>query len=122
VEQLLRTRRAELTDKISSLVETMARSPAHGIATTGQTEIGTIHLDRLTRQLANVEAALSRLSRGDYGLCDTCGQFIGLDRLKELPFTRECRPCRTVSQGILISPSQFPAPRRVAQLPRISSR
>lgn len=41
-------------------------------------------------QLAEVEGALSRLSDGTYGRCETCGNDIGAPRLEAMPATRYC--------------------------------
>src|SRR5262249_19465392 len=122
VEELLRCRHADLTVEAHALAGTTAQAPVSRGTTVDHTEIAAVHLDRLTRQIAVVDAALSRLSRGDYGFCDSCGRFIGLARLRELPFTRECQPCRTASQGILMNPAQPAGPRGLAPSRRISSR
>jgi DnaK suppressor protein len=127
VEQLLRTRRAELTDKVGGLMETAARAPGRmgadqpdRTAATCQTEIEAAHLDRLARQLADVEAALVRLSCGEYGVCDECGQFIGLARLKSLPFTRLCRPCRSRSEGVSVESVPTAEPSHLGSAHRVS--
>jgi DnaK suppressor protein len=49
---------------------------------------------RQSRQIAQIEAALERLGRHQYGLCRDCDDFIGLARLKALPFAQRCRPCQ----------------------------
>jgi DnaK suppressor protein len=50
--------------------------------------------DRQSRQVAQIEAALESLGRQEYGLCRECGDFIGVARLKALPFALRCRPCQ----------------------------
>jgi len=122
VEQLLRTRHAELTNAIRSLLEIASASENQASAdysdratATCQTEIDAAQLDRLTRQLGDVEAALLRLSRGEYGICDDCGSFIGLTRLKTLPFTRVCRPCRSRAEALVQEPHLLAQPRQVAR-------
>jgi RNA polymerase-binding transcription factor DksA len=47
-------------------------------------------LERLDRQLRDVDDALGRLDRGEYGLCEVCAQPIGEARLEALPATRFC--------------------------------
>jgi len=49
---------------------------------------------RQSRQVAQIDEALDRLGREEYGLCRDCGEFIGLARLKALPFAQRCRPCQ----------------------------
>jgi DnaK suppressor protein len=50
-------------------------------------------LDQAREQTAGAEAALARLSAGDYGLCERCGSAIGDARLDAVPLTRLCIGC-----------------------------
>lgn len=43
-----------------------------------------------TEQLDEVDAALARLEAGTYGMCETCGEPIGDERLEALPMARFC--------------------------------
>ena len=47
-------------------------------------------LDQLDRQLRDVDDALRRLDRGEYGHCEVCGEPIGEARLEARPATRFC--------------------------------
>ena len=47
-------------------------------------------LERTDRQLADVERALERLDRGEYGICEACGERIGAARLAARPAARLC--------------------------------
>ena len=44
-------------------------------------------------QLRNLDDAIARVATGDYGLCESCGQPIGEERLAALPATRTCIGC-----------------------------
>ena len=44
-------------------------------------------------RLAEVEAALLRLAEGRYGTCGRCGDAVGPDRLRALPWTLYCVRC-----------------------------
>lgn len=44
--------------------------------------------------LHEIEAALHRMDEGGYGICATCGEAIGLERLEVLPHTRFCPACQ----------------------------
>lgn len=41
------------------------------------------------------EEALQKLDAGTYGICDTCGGAVELQRLKALPFVRLCIACQS---------------------------
>src|SRR2546422_6483790 len=51
-------------------------------------------LDRESREAAQIDAALERLARDEYGICGNCGTVIGLGRLKALPFAQRCTACQ----------------------------
>ena len=57
-------------------------------------EINMILNDRERTKLMAIEDALLRLSEDSYGICDECGEEIGLGRLKVMPFTRLCVRCQ----------------------------
>lgn len=54
-------------------------------------------LERLGRsgqaEITRIRAALDRIAQGTYGICTTCGEPIGEDRLAALPDTPVCRTC-----------------------------
>jgi DnaK suppressor protein len=61
-------------------------------------EIDEAQLRRDRDELAEVEAALSRLDAGVYGDCQDCGEPIALQRLTVLPAARRCAPCQAASE------------------------
>jgi len=48
---------------------------------------------RILDQLAEVDSALAKFDKGNYGVCENCGQPIGLDRLEALPQATLCMNC-----------------------------
>jgi DnaK suppressor protein len=51
--------------------------------------------EREQRQLKEIDAAIARLDDNAYGMCDECGKEIPYKRLKVLPMTRQCVPCKS---------------------------
>ena len=49
---------------------------------------------RLTRQLRQIQSAVERLDRGEYGRCSECGRAIGRARLRALPEADTCVACQ----------------------------
>ena len=47
----------------------------------------------LKEALAEVEAAIVRLSEGTYGRCEGCGDMISAARLEAMPTARRCMSC-----------------------------
>lgn len=52
-------------------------------------------LESLDQTLRQIDAALARLSTGQYGLCAACGDPIPIERLRALPFATLCVPCQS---------------------------
>jgi DnaK suppressor protein len=63
-------------------------------ADTLHTEIQVTLMDRRTQQATQIQDALARLADGRYGFCQECDEFIGVPRLRALPFAQRCRDCQ----------------------------
>ena len=46
-------------------------------------------------RLKEVDEALDRIEAGAYGVCEECGEPIGLKRLEVKPVAKYCVPCKT---------------------------
>lgn len=51
--------------------------------------------DRERKLLAKIDDALKRIEDGSYGLCESCGNPIGADRLRARPVTTLCIDCKS---------------------------
>jgi DnaK suppressor protein len=47
-------------------------------------------IDRAEHRLRLIDEALARVENGTYGICADCGEQIGIERLKVLPFALRC--------------------------------
>lgn len=50
--------------------------------------------DRERRLIRKIQSALQRIEDGSYGICEECGEDIGVPRLKARPVTRLCINCK----------------------------
>ncbi len=76
--------------------------------------------DQARRRLADIEAALGRMSRGTFGVCEQCGRPIERARLEALPETPHCVQCaRTLSSvtAVATEPSSVSARARSGRVP-----
>ena len=48
----------------------------------------------LKQRLEDVQAALGRLEKGTYGICESCGKDIAPERLEAVPAARLCIDCK----------------------------
>jgi RNA polymerase-binding transcription factor len=51
--------------------------------------------DRERKLIFKIQEALQRLDNGEYGVCEQCGEEIGIDRLKARPVTTLCIGCKS---------------------------
>ncbi len=50
------------------------------------------------QELKEIELALDKISKGNYGICEMCEEPIGIDRLKVKPFAKFCISCREINE------------------------
>lgn len=65
-----------------------------GAATAERTEVLGL-VESLKRQVDSVDAALGKIDAGTYGVCATCGEQIGADRMEFRPTSVRCMDCKT---------------------------
>ncbi|HYM10065.1 MAG TPA: TraR/DksA C4-type zinc finger protein [Bryobacterales bacterium] len=58
------------------------------------------NLEKLWRRLAvlqtrEIDVALLKIHRGEFGICEGCGQPISSQRLDAIPWARQCFPCHS---------------------------
>ena len=53
-----------------------------------------MHLQAEISELHEIQDALKRVDRGEYGTCESCGKPIGAPRLAALPFATLCLKCK----------------------------
>ncbi|MEJ2471902.1 MAG: TraR/DksA C4-type zinc finger protein [Desulfuromonadales bacterium] len=58
-----------------------------------------LDLRKAQTRLTRVEAALRRLTKGDYGWCVECEEEIGIDRLRAQPEAPFCLSCQASREG-----------------------
>jgi len=49
---------------------------------------------RILDQMTDVDDALAKFEGGNYGICESCGQPIDIDRLEALPQAKLCMSCK----------------------------
>jgi DnaK suppressor protein len=54
--------------------------------------------DRERRLLSKIDEAIGRIEDGTYGVCEECGEEIGIKRLEARPVTTLCIDCKTLQE------------------------
>ena len=50
------------------------------------------------QELKEIELALDKISKGNYGICEMCEEPIGIERLRVKPFAKFCISCREINE------------------------
>ena len=100
-EQLLRMR-SELLREVSEAYATCREIGQDGVPDIGDMSANAYNRDVLfnlsetqRQQIRDIDAALERIDKGDYGTCMNCGETIDQRRLEVRPFSRYCIECKT---------------------------
>lgn len=56
--------------------------------------------DRERKLLTKIKSALERIDSGEFGVCESCGDDIGEERLKARPVTTLCISCKKKQEAL----------------------
>ncbi|GBC62721.1 RNA polymerase-binding protein DksA [Desulfonema ishimotonii] len=56
--------------------------------------------DRENKLIKKIKKALDRIEAGTFGICDTCGEDISVERIKARPVTTQCIDCKTKQEAM----------------------
>ena len=98
VEKALIAQRDELGVRINGrlgdvYVEREPDDEAARASDSARKDMAVATIERERRTLEQIEAALSRIKKGNYGTCVSCGETIPGARLKAIPWARVCVRC-----------------------------
>jgi DnaK suppressor protein len=97
VHEKIRGVRTESSTKSMSEVYDAGESSESDI----QEDIEFALIQMKTETLGKIDEALSRLEEGAYGNCYECGEEIGPQRLRALPFAVRCKDCEQARENAM---------------------
>ena len=113
-----------LSEKMAELAETLGnRRPiaieftpeaCERIVLAAQRELAVVTLDRHSRLLREVKAAMTRIEDGIYGVCEHCEESITPRRLDAVPWARYCVRCQDSIDRGLNPATEFARPTPIA--------
>ncbi|MBU1398005.1 MAG: RNA polymerase-binding protein DksA [Pseudomonadota bacterium] len=56
--------------------------------------------DRESKLIRKIKSALERIENGTFGVCETCGGEISVNRLKARPVTSQCIDCKAREEAL----------------------
>ena len=57
-------------------------------------------MENETDELHEIQEAFERIKDGSFGLCENCRKKIPKERLRAIPYTRFCVPCKKKEEGV----------------------
>jgi DnaK suppressor protein len=73
-------------------------------------DINLAEVGRDIEEIRDIEAALRRMTEGEYGLCSDCGNAINIERLKANPVAQRCIHCQEVFERTHAQPMVLTRP------------
>ncbi|MEO1958366.1 MAG: RNA polymerase-binding protein DksA [Nautiliaceae bacterium] len=102
-QEILLTRKAEIEKILYSISQDISEISSCDIKEDGDFAVASMDTSRefnvymkLKEELKEIEDALEKIKRGDYGICEMCDDYINEERLKIKPFAKYCIKCRTI--------------------------
>ena len=102
IREQLEEERAERLEERAHLEEDLSYEADYGF---GEGDPGIYERERAMAMLedvddrvADIDHALEKIEKGTYGLCESCGEEIPVERLEILPSTRYCVECASDSE------------------------
>ena len=99
----LLARRTLLVRERDARVRAMREAPPAGpgddaAGLTGQHDLDLTEAERDEREIEAIDAALTRMDSGTYGMCSSCGEPIGHERLAANPHALRCLACAAAAE------------------------
>ncbi len=108
--QILEVRRKELAEVLrrrDGIAIEKSPDAIDEVQRATERELAIRNLDRESRLLRNVRAALSRIDGGAFGICVHCDQEISTKRLAAVPWTAFCIRCQEAADHHQREPSEI---------------
>jgi DnaK suppressor protein len=113
IENLLASKRREIAfrfeeDRKGVLVEREPDDEGAQANNNYSREFALTIMERDRINLAEIERAIARLKKGEYGICSFCGKKLQEARLRAIPWATVCVPC---TEGVRSTPGETPSTR-----------
>ena len=87
--------REQADTNAETLSEELDKPDGDAASATADADFNLAMMSRDIVEVRDIEAALDRMSQGEYGECIDCGEQIGFARLKAYPTAKRCIKCQT---------------------------
>ena len=91
----------EAAREIEALSETEINDDGDYATVSTDNMIDSAISDQQQKELQEIEYALEKIDEENYGECEMCGEFIGVERLRVKPHAKFCITCREIYEKTL---------------------
>ncbi len=102
LEQQLESLLSQSRDELNELVETreLDADPLDLAVSESNRDFSLRLADRERRLVSKIRRALERITAGEYGACESCGDPITYGRLMARPVATQCIDCKTEAEQV----------------------
>jgi RNA polymerase-binding protein DksA len=99
-DSMTRLQKGAIQDNPDNLGDTLARTHLADLGSeTFEQEANFGLVEQFSGVLSSIERALGRLEQGRYGICETCGTPIPVERLEAIPYATRCAACQNRAES-----------------------
>lgn len=95
----LNDRLVRITEDVKHSGEPLAKDFEDQAAQTENDQVLDYLGNAARKEIAQIKQAIERIDRGEYGICQSCGEQISTERLKAVPYSNLCIKCAASQSG-----------------------
>jgi RNA polymerase-binding protein DksA len=93
----LNDRLAKITDDVKHSEEPLAKDFEEQATQTENDQVLDYLGNAARKEIAEIKQAIARIDKGEYGICQCCGEPIAKERLRAVPYANLCIKCASQS-------------------------
>ncbi|CAG1771542.1 RNA polymerase-binding transcription factor DksA [uncultured bacterium] len=93
----LNDRLAKITDDVKHNDEPIEKDSSERVTQNEDNEVKDYLGNAARKEISMIKQAITRIDKGEYGVCQVCGEPINIERLKVIPYSNMCVKCASLA-------------------------
>ena len=93
----LNDRLAKITDDVRHSDEPIEKDFSEQVTQNEDNEVKDFLGNAARKEINMIKQAITRIDKGEYGVCQVCGEAINIERLKVIPYSNMCVKCASLA-------------------------
>lgn len=93
----LNDRLAKITDDVKHSEEPIEKDFSEQVTQNEDNEVKDFLGNAARKEITMIKQAINRIDKGEYGVCQVCGEPINIERLKVIPYSNMCVKCASLA-------------------------